>query len=127
MRKLVLMVASTIALAGFAAPASAHPYDDAHYDEHERLNDQHDAIHDDLDQEHVEAHEEGMTPWEHRQLHRYLDQKHDWEDEQLRRKHRRWHNRNDWEDDGYGRYDGYSRYYPRSYGRSSSVYFNFGW
>lgn len=126
MKKLIFTLASTVAMAGFAAPAMAHP-DDGHEEEHEQLNDQHADAHDELGEEHAEAHAEGLSPWEHRQLHRYLDQKHQWEHSQLRREHRGWHNYNDW-DGGYSGYNGYSRYrryYPRSYSRSG-VYFNFG-
>lgn len=129
MGRLILALGCSVALAGFAAPASAQSYDYRHDDEHEQLNERHGDIHDDLDEEHAEAHAEGMTPWEHRQLHRYLDEKHRWEDAQLRREHRRWHDRNDWEYDRYPDYYGYyryNRYYPR-YGRSSGIYFNFGW
>ena len=128
MRKVILTAASAIAVAGFAAPAMAHP-DDGHDEEHEQLNDQHDEAHDDLDYEHAEAHAQGLSPWEHYQLHRYLDAKHDWEHEQLRSEHHRWHNYNDWDYgayNGYPRYYGYRHYYPRSYSRSG-VYFQFGW
>ena len=129
MRNLLLTLASSFALAGFAAPASADPYDDPHEDKHEQLNERHADTHDDLGEEHADAHEQGVNRWEHRQLHRYLGDKHQWRDSRLRRNHGGWHNRNDWDSyGGYGGYDGYGRSnrYNRNYGRSNGVYFNFG-
>ena len=129
MKNLFLTLASSVALVGFAAPASADPYD--HEDKHEQLDERHADTHDNLDEEHAEAHEQGVNRWEHRQLHRYLDDKHEWRDSRLRRNHGRWHNRNDWDSyggyGGYGGYRGNGRRYYRNYGQSSGVYFNFGW
>jgi len=116
MRRLVLTMVSVTALIGFAVPASAHDYNWAspHDQEHEGLDRQHEAIHDELDAEHAAAHEEGLTPWEHEQLHRELEYRHEQADAQIRWEHERWHRRGSWQ--------WYSRYRP-SYG----YYGYYGW
>jgi hypothetical protein len=137
MRKFGLMMVASIVAMGVAAPAMAHPYDaygdpyeTQHDYDHERLDQQHDSGHDYLDDVHSQAHEEGMTPWEHRQLHRDLDRMHRWQHRQLDRQHSRQHWNNDY--DGYGGYGGYggnSGYYGGNngyYGGDSGFSIQFG-
>jgi hypothetical protein len=115
MRKLAITV-SALALLGFGAPAMAHGWDGGdggwespHDRQHDRLDQRHDNVHEQLDEEHAEAHEEGLTPWEHAQLHRDLAYQHESADRQIRREHRREHRRSGWERRwNYGSYyDGY--------------------
>lgn len=94
MRKIALTAISAVALLGFAAPAMAHDRWSRHDHQHEQLADEHDDVHDRLDQEHAEAHEEGLSPWEHRQLHRELRYDHAQADYQIARQHQREHWRN---------------------------------
>src|SRR5437879_6557778 len=78
MHKLIVTVIASACAFGLAAPAMAHPDDgtDEHEEVHDQLNDQHGAGHDTLDAFHAQAHQYGMDPWEHRQLHRFLDLQH---------------------------------------------------
>ncbi len=98
MRKLAMTIAAGAALSCFAVPALAHDnYSWSRHDrQHEQLEDQHDDIHDQLEDEHAAAHEEGLTPWEHRQLHRDLEYQHARADYQLQREHARQHRREQW-------------------------------
>jgi hypothetical protein len=117
-------IAAALGLAAFAAltpvAASAHGDEDGynrnygwngysqHDRQHDRLDDRHDNIHDRLDDEHAYAHEQGLDPWEHRQLHRELDYRHEEADGRLRRDHWRQHWRNRWQRRGfYGRWNGW--------------------
>ncbi|GAC1577658.1 MAG: hypothetical protein NVS3B5_09840 [Sphingomicrobium sp.] len=123
MSKVLLSLASSAALVAVAAPASAHPYDYRHDDEHDQLQEQHEDAHDRLDAIHAEAHEEGLDPWEHHQLHRWLRQQHHYEHERLRAEHRWWHGREDWRNRyGRGYYGDYGYYGP-----SASIQFGIGW
>ncbi|MEP6869379.1 MAG: hypothetical protein ABJA20_12755 [Novosphingobium sp.] len=124
MRKLSLMIAVSLLTAGIATPALAHPddgydgYESQHDNDHDQLDQQHDDGHDYLDNVHREAHEEGLTPWEHRQLHRQLDREHAREHRQLDREHYWQHRRNN-------SYGGWNRGYNGWNGRSG-VQFYFG-
>ena len=107
MRKLGLSIAASIFAFGMSVPASAHPGDGPHDRDHQQLEDQHDDAHDGLEQMHDDAHAAGLDPWEHRQLHRYLNWQHEREHRQLEWQHRRQHRRNrDW----YGGWDNYRDY-----------------
>lgn len=114
MRKLTLMLVSPLLALGVAVPAMAHPDDGYGYDQyesqhdydHDHLDQRHDAGHEYLDEIHREAHEEGMSPWEHYQLHRYLDREHAWQHRRLEWQHRREHWRRSW-DPGYYGWGGY--------------------
>lgn len=101
MRKIGLMLAASFLAVGVTAPAMAHPdnngwYQSQHDEDHDQLDRQHDDEHDNLDEIHREAHEDGMSPWEHRQLHRYLNREHAREHRELDREHRWEHWQNGW-------------------------------
>ncbi|WP_295638278.1 hypothetical protein [Novosphingobium sp.] len=106
MRNVTMTVLAAVAMLGFAAPALAHENDrnSRHDWQHDRLDQRHDDVHDRLDDEHADAHDYGLSPWEHRQLHRQLAYDHDRADARIARDHRREHRRDDWQrrDDGYG-------------------------
>lgn len=117
MRKLGLLAAASFLALGVTAPAVAHPngwQQSQHDDDHDQLDQQHDDEHDYLGEVHREAHEEGLTPWEHRKLHRDLKREHRREHRELDREHRWEHWENGWNSSYYGwgspRYR-YYRYY----------------
>lgn len=104
MRNFALLVAGSLVLAGFTTPAMAHPddygyggYETRHDEQHDRLDQRHDDGHEYLDEVHREAHEEGLSPWEHWQLHRDLDREHARQHRRLDRIHRwqHWNNEGD--------------------------------
>lgn len=118
MRKLGLVAAASFLALGVTAPAMAHPTggwaQSQHDDDHDQIDQQHDDEHDYLGEVHREAHEEGLTSWEHRQLHRDLKREHRREHRELDREHRWEHRENGWNPSYYGwgapRYR-YYRYY----------------
>lgn len=115
MRKLGLVVAASFLAFGVTAPAMAHPDDDwyqsPHDYDHNRLDRQHDDEHDYLDDVHREAHGQGLSRWEHRQLHRDLRREHRREHRQLDREHRWEHRDNRWNPGYYGWRSPDYRYY----------------
>ena len=114
MRKLVLVAAASFLALGATAPAMAHPddwWDQSQHDyDHEQLDQEHQDEHGYLDEMHREAHEEGMTPWEHRQLHRYLNHEHAREHRELEREHR-WEHWRNYQNPWYYGYPQYRYYY----------------
>ena len=96
MQKIALIAVSAVAMLGFAAPAMAHDQWSRHDRQHERLADEHDNVHDQLGEEHAAAHEEGLSPWEHHQLHRELRYQHERADYQIARQHQNQHWRNEY-------------------------------
>lgn len=114
-RSILALAAMGVFAALSPATVFAHPddgyYSSSHDAEHDRLDDVHNDIHDQLDEEHTEAHAQGLTPWEHDQLHRDLDRQHYYADRDVRREHQQWHRydrrRDSWQWN--------SRYYPRCY------------
>ncbi len=109
MRKLTLTTIGVFAAIGLAAPAFAHDDWNSRHDwQHEQLDRQHDDVHDQLEAEHDAAHEEGLTPWEHRQLHQDLQYQHELADYRIAREHERQHRREAWRrhysEYGYGYY-----------------------
>ncbi|MEO6717502.1 MAG: hypothetical protein ABIM50_09695 [Novosphingobium sp.] len=129
MRNLSLMIAGPLLAAGISAPAMAQSYygynvdQSQHGDDHDQLEQQHDDGHDYLDDVHREAHEEGLNPWEHRQLHRELNREHGREHRQLNREHS-WEHRRNYGYDSYGSYNGYRGY--NGWNGRSRVEFRFG-
>ena len=118
-RNLILTLFASAAAVGMAAPAMAHPDggDDQHEQVHDQLNDMHDNGHDQLDALHEQAHEEGMSPWEHRRLHRYLDRQHARMHDQLSDSHDQYHDQS-WQGYYGNGYNGYNnRYYGQRYYR----------
>lgn len=99
MRKLTVALLGAAATLGFAMPAVAHEsnWQTRHDWQHDQLDDWHDDVHDQLDEEHARAHEEGLSPWEHRRLHEELDYQHARADYQIQREHRREHRRDRWQ------------------------------
>jgi hypothetical protein len=90
MRNIVFTALGAAAMFAFAAPAMAQ--DQWDYD-----------VHDQLDQQHADAHDEGLSPWEHRQLHRELRYEHAQADYQIARQHQQEH----WRDQYRRRYQNY--------------------
>jgi hypothetical protein len=103
MRNIVLTAVSAAAMLAFAVPAMAQDQWSNHDDQHEHLANHHDDVHDQLDQEHADAHDQGLSPGEHRQLHRELRYDHAQADYQIARQHQREH----WRDQHRRRYRGY--------------------
>lgn len=115
MRRFSFLVAASMLCAGIATPAFAHPedrygvYQSEHDADHDQIDLQHDDTHDYLDQVHREAHEDGLTPWEHEQLHRQFDREH-------KRAHRQLDREHDWQHRHHDFYDGWSNEYYGSNG-----------
>ena len=111
MRKLTIATIGALSMLAFAAPAAAQygGWESHHDRQHDWLDQRHDDVHDHLDEEHAEAHEQGLSPWEHRQLHEQLQEQHDYADYQIARQQQREHRRDAWRR-RYGNYGYYSRY-----------------
>lgn len=113
MRNLLMAAVGSAALLGFSAPAGAHPNDgdDQHAEQHDELNDEHGDVHQQLNGIHNEAHEEGLSWYEHQQLHRQLGRAHARADGNIEEQHYYQH-----QNDQYG-YGGYNNGYgsPQSY------------
>ena len=121
MRGMILTVLSGAALLGFAAPAMAHPDDgdDQHAEQHDELDEQHGDVHQQLGAIHNDAHEQGLSWYEHQQLHRQLGRAHARTDYNNEMQHYYQH-QND--QVGYGGYSGYNNGYsygPQTYYRSN--------
>lgn len=72
-------------------------YRSRHEAQHDELDEQHDDIHDQLDEEHAQAHEDGLSRWDHRQVHRELRQEHRYGHREMNREHSWEHRRNSWQ------------------------------
>lgn len=120
MRKLALGSIGAAALMALAVPASANAQWSHHDRDHQQLDDEHGDVHDQLEAEHANAHEQGLSPWQHAQLHRDLNNQHDEADYAVELQHQREHARDRWRRQsyggngyGYGNSYGYRRYHPR--------------
>lgn len=94
----LLPIAFAVATLGFAGPAAAQDYgydyngyEDQHHAEHDQLNHERKDLHHRLRDEHGEAHDQGLDPWEHGQLHRDLRAEHRYQDQARRYEHYREH------------------------------------
>lgn len=124
MRSMILTALSGAAFLGFAAPAVAHPDDgdDQHAEQHDQLGQQHGDVHQQLDAIHNDAHEQGLSWYEHQQLHRQLEQAHARADYNIEMQHYYQHQNDRLGYGGYGGYSGYNNgysYAPQSYYRSN--------
>lgn len=124
MRSMILTALSGAALLGFAAPAMAHPDDgdDQHEEQHEGLDEQHSDVHQQLNGIHNDAHEQGLSWYEHQQLHRQLDQAHARADYNIEMQHYYQHQNEQVGYGGYSSYGGFNNgysYAPQTYYRSA--------
>ena len=96
MRKHIMLTVGVFA-AGFAVPAAAqdygygYGYQSQHQLEHDQLDHQRRDLHHQLRDRHEDAHEQGLDPWTHAQLHQDLRAQHQYYDHQRRHEHRREH------------------------------------
>jgi hypothetical protein len=100
MRRIIAFALSNAAV-GFAAPATAQSYGydygnpygyvSEHQREHDQLRQESHQVHHELDDQHNAAHEQGLDPWQHAQLHRDLRSEHRYLDHARSHEHRRQH------------------------------------
>ena len=123
MRVLAMVLAGFFPLA-FSAPALAQSVHDEGHDESDA---DHATVHGQLGAVHEEAHEEGVSPWEHQRLHQQLGRAHERADtnieyqRELEHQSQAYRNRSY---NGYGLgYGGYSQAYEyNGYGRGNGYY-----
>lgn len=112
MKTLAMVLAGAVAAGSFSVPAMAQS---VHDEDHEELDAEHADVHDRLAAIHEEAHEEGLTPWEHQRLHERLSRAHERADTNIEYQHELEHQSNDYQNryyNGYGSgYGGYSQGY----------------
>jgi len=79
-----------------------------HDRQHDRIEERHEDGHEQLEEEHEDAHDQGLSRWEHRDVHQDLEYRHARQDYQLQRRHQGQHRRNGWQrryyNNGYGGY-----------------------
>lgn len=126
MKKLAMTLAGAVAVSFFSVPAMAQS---VHDDDHEQLDAEHAAVHDQLGEIHQEAHEDGLTPWEHQRLHEQLARAHERTDTNIEYQHELEHQSQAYQNrsyNGYGYgsgYGGYGQGYGyNGYGRSGGYY-----
>ena len=125
MRSLIFTALSGAALLGFSAPAMAHPNDgdDEHEEQHQQLDEQHGDVHDQVGAIHDEAHEQGLSWYQHQHLHRDLDRAHANAHGNLEAQHYYQHQNDQL---GYGGYGGYGNGYSNGYPRFNNGYYGYG-
>ncbi len=125
MRKLMMTAIGAVATISFGLPVAANAQWSRHDHQHEQLDDQHGDVHDQLEAEHSQAHEEGLTPWEHAQLHQDLRNRHEEADYAIELQHQREHMRDQWRRrHGYGYQNyGYRGYQRQRYSNGYNGYY----
>ena len=126
MKTLAIALVGAVALSCFSMPAMAQS---VHDEDHEELDAEHGAVHDQLGAIHQEAHEDGLTPWEHQRLHQQLGRAHERADTNIEYQHELEHQTQAYQNrsyNGYGYgsgYGGYSQGYGyNGYGQGNGYY-----
>ena len=124
MKTLAIALTGAVALSCFSVPAMAQS---VHDEDHQELDGEHAAVHGQLGAIHEEAHEEGVTPWEHQRLHEQLARAHERADTNIEYQHEIEHQNQAYQNrsyNGYGSsYGGYNQGYGyNGYGQGNGYY-----
>ena len=120
MKTLAIALAGAVALSCFSVPAMAQS---VHDEDHEELDAEHGAVHDQLGAIHQEAHEDGLTPWEHQRLHQQLGRAHERTDTNIEYQHELEHQSQAYQNRYYNGYGGYNQGYGyNNYGQANGYY-----
>ncbi len=113
MKTLTMVLAGAVAVSCFSVPAMAQS---VHDEDHEQLGDQHTDVHGELGAIHQEAHEDGLSPWDHQRLHQQLGRAHERADTNIEYQHELEHQSQAYQNRGYYGYG------SNGYGRGNGYY-----
>jgi hypothetical protein len=105
MHKIAFVLTASLLVLASAGPAQAQPqpqlqpddgYETYHDHDHDELDQDHQDEREYLEELHREAHQDDMSPWEHRLLHRYIERGHVPAYHEIDREHRRENGKSQW-------------------------------